>query len=309
MQLVVSAILPIILLLLTGWALGYSQFIPPEGWASIENLCYWVLIPALLIPSVASADFSSIHVGKYAVVMLGSVTFLIAILMALHPLLQRYLGVSGASWTSLAQGTIRWNGFITLAVATKVLEDTGVSLIAIAFAILTPFNNLLCVLLMILYTRSHAISLQSVLGGVLKNPFILSVLVGLVLNVTHIPLPEVLDGYLTFLSSASVPMAILCVGAAIDLRMLRKPNFQLITGVAFRLLIAPAVALVFATLLEVDETLKLALVIVFAGPTAGSAYILSRKMGGDYALMAQIIAAQTILAALTYAGWLIFVID
>ena len=46
--------------------------------------------------------------------------------------------------------------------------------------------------------------------------------------------------------------------------------------------------------------LELAIVVIFlAVPTAPSAYILARQLGGDHQLMATIITAQTLLAVVT----------
>ncbi len=61
----------------------------------------------------------------------------------------------------------------------------------------------------------------------------------------------------------------------------------------------PVAAALACALLGV-EGLSARVVVLFAAlPTATSAYILSREMGGDAPLMAQVVAATTVGAAIT----------
>ena len=48
----VSALTPIMFLILLGYGLKHFQFLPPPAWPGIEKLTYYVLFPALLIRSL-----------------------------------------------------------------------------------------------------------------------------------------------------------------------------------------------------------------------------------------------------------------
>ncbi|MEE8171728.1 MAG: AEC family transporter, partial [Alphaproteobacteria bacterium] len=68
---------------------------------------------------------------------------------------------------------------------------------------------------------------------------------------------------------------------------------------AVKLVVVPAAAALACALLGVTGLAARIVVLFAALPTATSAYILSRQMGGDAALMAQVVAATTAAAALT----------
>ena len=61
----------------------------------------------------------------------------------------------------------------------------------------------------------------------------------------------------------------------------------------------PALALLVARLLHLPTMESAVLVLFFALPTAPTAYVLTRQLGGDGHLMAGIITLQTLLSALS----------
>ena len=54
----VSALTPIMFLILLGYGLKHFQFLPPQAWPGIEKLTYYVLFPALLIRSLGPGPFA-----------------------------------------------------------------------------------------------------------------------------------------------------------------------------------------------------------------------------------------------------------
>lgn len=73
---------------------------------------------------------------------------------------------------------------------------------------------------------------------------------------------------------------------------------------AIKLLCMPACVLLLVWLLGLDPVSRDVALLFAALPTATSAYILARQLGGDAELMAAIITGQTLLAMLTLPFWL-----
>jgi len=69
--------------------------------------------------------------------------------------------------------------------------------------------------------------------------------------------------------------------------------------VILKLTVMPALAIAFGVWFGVTGTGLVIVAVCSAVPTAPSAYVLARQMGGDAPLLAQIITLQTILAAIT----------
>lgn len=308
MQTVLGALAPVLLLIATGWGLANYRILPRESWSGIDTLSYWILFPAVLFTNVAGADFSSLDLGSYAIALYGALALLCILLVPLGRLLKSALNVDSPSFSSIFQGTTRWNAFIAMAIASNLMGQTGLALTAITMALLIPIMNVLSITMMTVYASSSRLSLGSLLWGIIRNPFIVSISAGLLLNISGLALPPVLADYTSFLGRAALPLAILSVGAAIDLNSLRRPGPRLLVGLGMRLIISPAVALFVATVVGLAPETTLMLVLAFAVPTAASAYVLAKQMGGNAPLMAELLALQTVVSAVTVPLWLLLLI-
>jgi malonate transporter and related proteins len=141
--------------------------------------------------------------------------------------------------------------------------------------------------------------LAGVARQIVTNPLILACLAGAVLNLTGIGPPPVLGEMLRLLGRAALPIGLLAVGAALDLEAARRA--KRVSGLASLLKLAalPALAYGLGAAFGADGV-ALSVGVVFAAvPTATSAYILARQLGGDAALMANLCTLQTLLALVT----------
>ena len=73
---------------------------------------------------------------------------------------------------------------------------------------------------------------------------------------------------------------------------------MLLNSVA-RLVVVPCLAYALATMSGLPRVEAAVLVLFFSLPTAPTAYVLARQLGGDAHLMAGIVTLQTLLSALT----------
>ncbi len=88
-------------------------------------------------------------------------------------------------------------------------------------------------------------------------------------------------------------------GAALRPRELAGELAALGWNCSLRLLGMPLLAYGVARLLALPKLETAVLVLFFALPTAPTAYVLTRQLGGDSQLMAALITLQTLLAALS----------
>ena len=124
---VLFALLPVFAAIALGHVLKRLNFLSDEGWAAFDRMNYYVFFPALIIHAIATADLSGEMVMRVGAVLLGGVFTVAAALALARPILT----ISSASFSSLFQCCIRWNGFVALASALTLLGPEGVSLVAI----------------------------------------------------------------------------------------------------------------------------------------------------------------------------------
>ena len=280
---------PLFALILGGLALRRWNFPGEAFWPAAERLNYFILFPALLLSSLASAPLDNPALPRLALaVLLGLGGAWLGLL-----LVRRLRGWPAARFGALTQGILRFNTYLGLAVVGSLYGQAGLVLAALLLALLVPSVNLLSVWSL---TAERGVSARSLLLPVLKNPLILACLGGVAINLAGLGLPGGSDRLLGLLAAASLPLGLLCVGAALRPQELRGEQAALAWNCALRLLAMPALAWLVARLLHLPALESALLVLFFALPTAPTAYVLTRQLGGDGQLMAGLITLQTLLS-------------
>lgn len=291
---IVYATLAIFLLIFVGTLLLRSGWLGRAFWNEAEKLIYYLLFPALLLSSTASADLAGLELLPMAGAIVG--TLLLATLGLL--LLRPVLGIGGPAFTSLYQGTIRMNTYLAFAVGFAVAGQVGVEATAVTVAIFVPVANLLCVAVLVRHGEGHpqGSAFWRTAKAIVTNPLIVSILIGMALNLGGIGLPPVIGPMLETLGRAAIAIGLLAVGAGLDFRAARSSGGTVVVATVLKLAAMPALAYGLSRLCGVDGVALLAIVALNAMPTSAASYILARQLGGDAALMASIVTVQTALS-------------
>jgi predicted permease len=188
---------------------------------------------------------------------------------------------------------------VGLAAGGMLLGDEGLSLTAIAVAVMVPLLNLICIVMFSLVASDRRLQLLPVLKAIITNPLILGSVLGVLWSFFQIGFHPLLAGILAPLSNLALPMGLMTVGAGLKLTALRGATAPFLVSTGLKLIAFPVMTLGIAMALGLDGLLVQVVMLLAALPTATSAYILARQLGGDAPLMAGIVSGQTLLAILT----------
>ncbi|TYC63282.1 AEC family transporter [Rhodobacterales bacterium] len=299
MLMTLAALMPVILVIASGYVIARIGLIRGEQWRGVELLTYFVLFPAVLFRTISQADFSSFPTLNMGGALLASIVVMAALLVAARQLLERLWGISPPRFTSIFQGTLRWNAMVALAIADNIVGDAGIAIMAVAMVFMIPLLNVLSILVLSRYASGTAPSGARIARDLYTNPLIVSIALGAVINILGLGLPTIVDDTLEIFSRAALPVGIICVGAGLELKSLRRPGPALSLGAFLRPVAMPLLAFGFARLFGVEGPALTVIIIASTVPCASNSYILSRQMGGDAKLMAEIITLQTLAAVVT----------
>ncbi|CCE00164.1 AEC family transporter [Bradyrhizobium sp. STM 3809] len=298
MSAVVAALAPVFLLIVIGFGLRRSLIRLEAQWHGLERLTYYVLFPALLLQSLVKADLSAVPVAGIGGALFLAMLAMSALCLALRPLLAR-AGVDGPAFTSIFQGATRWQTYVALGVSRSLYGSTGLAVASVGMVAIIPMVNVFSVAVLAHYASPTRRSAADIVATIIRNPLIWACVVGLTLNVTHVPLPKLWHDVADALGQASLPIGLLVTGAGLHFEGLRQAGFAAALGVALKLVLMPVLAVGLAAWFGVTGPSLAVVAICAAVPTSPSAYVLAKQMGGDAPLLAQIISLQTVLAALT----------
>jgi malonate transporter and related proteins len=297
---VLEGLIPVFLVIALGWSLRITGFIRPEHWDGFERVTYYVLLPGLVITTLAMADLSTVPIKTVGIALVGPTLLVGLPLIAAQAWLAKAFSIDGPAFTSVFQGAVRWNSFVAVALAGALYGKEGVALTAVAFAFLIPMVNLMSATVLARHGSSaRPLTTAGLATGLISNPFIWSTLIGIALSVIGLPIPKVIASFGDIIGRAALAAGLLLVGSGLDLNNLKRSGAGLWIANGLKLVAMPVLAGLIGQKLGLSG-INLAVPIVCASvPTAAAAYILARQNGGDAPLMASIVTAQTILAAVT----------
>ena len=295
------AILPIALAFLAGWTAKATGLLKAEHWSGIELLSFRILIPAILIHSIATADLSSGRIGPLTAALVCMVIAAGLLGLSVRLILPAEK-LSAASLSTIFQTTTRWNAFISLSAAELLGGPDVLLLIAVGMSVLIPLINVSNILVLA-WLCSGTTGPRRVLKTVVTNPLVIGCAIGLALNAAPFDLPKPLYETLDIIGRAALGIGLLVVGAGISWGRLKRITAPIVIGAVLRPVVIPLVFLAFATLFGLSPTETLAGLLITAVPAATNGYVVARAMGGDTELYADILVFQTLLSMIAIPAY------
>ncbi|MCF8082952.1 MAG: AEC family transporter [Deltaproteobacteria bacterium] len=300
---VVNTIIPIFAIVLLGCVLRSRGFLPVNLVGPLNQLVYYLAIPAMIFQGVAKAPFEA------------QFDFTL-ILATLTPVLMVFLIAAGAGqllsvrrpfMATFIQSSFHGNiGYIGLAVCYYLLGEGGFTRASIVAAFLMLLQNVLAVFVLQLYApkMESGRSVGFFLKKVVVNPVILSALSGIVFSLLHLPLYDPVDRALSILSGMALPLALLVIGASLSFGLIRS-NWGMALGTGgLKLLILPGAGLFMYHAMQIPPAQFLPGLVLLATPTATVTYVMAGEMHGSRDLASAAVSMNTLLSALTFILWL-----
>ncbi len=296
----IIALVPVLALIFIGYSLKRINFIADEVWAGVEKLTYYVMFPALLIQNIGRQN---IHGTPWQEMFLIVFIVLIVATASLFIMFRIQPLMTAKTFTSVFQGGIRFNSYIAFSISAAFYGKEGLGLAAISAGFMIVLVNFLCVGIFIMFGNNAASSGKAFIKQIFLNPLILGCVVGWCLSLSGIGLPGVSADILEVVGRAALPIGLMAVGAALKPKLIKGHSKAIVNASAMQFLLKPALVIGLCSVLNLSTLVTGVLLIAFISPTASSAYILARQLGGDVEAMASIITLQTVLAFVVMPLW------
>ena len=302
-------LLPILLLLIFGNLLRRNGFPGGDFWLLADKVVYWILFPALLLHNTTIVKLNPIIFTDYAIIFLSALvgTAIFSIIMS------KIMHHSPAIAGSVFQGAVRHNTFIAFGVAEALIGPEALIIAAVATSVLVAPTNLLCIATLVTLKNKNENGLTNnglikrLIKELIKNPLLIAITIGLSLNISGIGKLPIIDDTAKILSHATLPFALLCVGAGIRIKQIKIAIDAVIISIIGKFIIFAAITVILIYVLDLKGDIAMVAIIYAAIPTAASGYSLARQLGGDAPLMAGIITVETLIAIITMPLMLVYI--
>jgi malonate transporter len=299
-----SVTAPVFIMLMLGILLKRMAMINDDFIKSASRIVFNIGLPVLLFNSCANANFSQVSDNRLLIAG-GIMTFAVFLLSHFtahwHIKDSRDRGV-------FVQGAFRGNLVILgLAFCANAYGATGLAIASLPVAMTVVIYNALSV-----YSLNNSLSAQSENSwkktclDIIKNPLIISIALGLIANALSFHLPKILQDSSNYLGQMVLPLALICIGGALDLKQLHKSNDGAIAASLWKLIASPIIACALAIALGVRGQNLAILFLLASSPTATVSFVMVQAMNGNTKLAANIIVQTTLGSIVTVTAGLWF---
>ncbi len=292
---------PIFLMMAVGNILRRTQCFSESFFSQLNRFCFCILLPARLFYSIYTADF-----GK--TFFLGVNLFVIAeavVTFAAAYMLTTAAGMERRHKGAWLQNFYRSNLAVSgMALIQNLCGEEGMAILGIALTFLGPIYNILAVAGLDV-CRGEKVRLWGTLKSIFRNPLVLASLSSAVLLALEVRLPALLTDTIESIGECNAPVAIIALGASLELSTIRTDCKELLAGSAVRLIVVPAISLLAAIPLGFRGS-ELGVILICAGsPLATTAYTMAQAYDSDEAFTAELVVATTLLCCITMFFWIL----
>ena len=293
--------MPFFALIGVGYTAGKTGFFTAEATAYLTKFVFYFALSAMLFRFSANLSLCDVFDLPFVLAYLWGTLFVYLIATAVALLRRRGFEEAAVEAQCAVIGNV---GFLGIPMLVLLLGENAIGPVMLVLAVdLIVFGSLIVIL--ITGSRDGRMSfgvLKTVGVGLLQNPMIVSIVLGLIVSSLSIPLPTPADQFLAILGGAATPGALFAIGASLATKSAER---IVIAGwLSFAKLVLHPAAVAFAAIfvLPVEPYAAGVMIAAAALPVAGNVFILAQHYGVAPSRVSASILISTALSVFTISA-------
>ena len=291
---------PFFVLIALGYGTGRAGAFGPEATAALTRFVFYFALPALLFGFSSSLDLAELWSPAFIAAYLTGSFAVWGLALAVAMARRMPAAIAAMEAQCAVVGNV---GFLGIPMLALLLGEAAVGPVVMVLATdLIVFGSLIVVA--VTAARGGRISprlLGRVLGGLLRNPMIVAIALGLAWSAFALPVPGPAAEVLALLGAAATPGALFAIGAS--LAALAAERFAVPMWLsACKLGLHPAAVAAAAWWFEVEAYAASVMIAAAALPVGGNIYILAAHYGVAPGRVSASILISTVASVATVTG-------
>ncbi len=289
--------LPMFLVMFVGWYLMKKEWLDQSFVSKANRMVFNVALPAKLMYDIAVTDIEKVMNPKLALFGIAGT-----------------VATFGAAWVfaeifikeprrigAFVHGSYRGNFvYIGLALIQNIMGKEQLVCAPLFMAVILPLYNVLAVIVLTIKSGDDKkIDPKEIILGIIKNPMIIGIFLGLPFAIFKIQIPFVFDKTLNYLGAIATPLALMLIGTSIRLGDIKKNIVTIAQACVIKLVVSPIIMMTIAGMMGFGQEEMVTLYVLFGVPSAANVYIMTETMGGDGELGSGIVVTTILLSILT----------
>ena len=288
-----------------GYGAGRSGFFPEEATAWLTKFVFYFALSAMLFRFSANLSFGQVFDIRPIAAYLWATGFVYGLVMLVAFL--RRLSIEEAAFEAQC-GVIGNVGFLGVPMLVMLLGEPAIGPVMLVLSIdMIVFGSL--VVILVTGSREGTVSagiLRTVGLGLLKNPMIVSIVLGLGWAALKLPIPGVMNDFLSLLGGAATPGALFAIGASLAAKAAERPHVAGWLSLCKLVLHPAAVAISLLWVFDVQGYPAAVVIAAAALPVAGNVFIIAQSYGVAPRRVSSAIFISTAVAVVSVSaviGW------
>ena len=290
--------IPFFALIALGYGSGRTGFFSEEATAYLTRFVFYFALSAMIFRFAANLAIEEIFDWNFVLAYL-SASVVVYILVTLVGLVRRR---SMAEIAVEAQCSVIGNvGFLGIPMLVMLLGEAAVGPVILVLSVdLIVFGSLIVILILIGQGGHFGPGVvRTVLLGLLKNPMIVSITLGLLVSWAGATIPGPINAFLEILGAAATPGALFAIGASLASKSAERLSVAIWLSFA-KLVLHPAAVVVAALMIFPVEPYAAGVMIAASAlPVAGNVFILAQHYGVAPQRVSAAILVSTAVSVLT----------
>ncbi|MCI9640627.1 MAG: AEC family transporter [Emergencia sp.] len=297
-----NATIPLFLLLVLGMVFTKFKIFDEVFVAKLNSFVFQIALPVLVFYDLCREDFYSLWDGRFVLFCFIATALSIALTAAIAFLLP-----DKSTRGEFIQAAYRSSAAILgIALIQNLYGSSGMAPLMIIGSV--PLYNIMAVVVLSFFQPAHGTldkkRLASAGIGILKNPILWGVLLGLFWALLNLPMPQILDRTLENIGRLATPLGLLSMGAAFDIKKAMKSAKSAGLAAFIKLIGLGLIFVPIAVFMGFTGNKLVSILIMCCSSTTVSSYIMAKNMGHEGTLTSSTIMLTTFFLAFTLTGWL-----
>lgn len=287
---------PIFTMVVLGGVLKYYRLIDEAFINQASIVVFKVSLPVFLGMSMVKTDIATVF-DPVTIANASLSTLFVFVLLTLTAFLfvknPRDKGV-------YVQGAFRGNlAIVGLAFCANLYGDAGIAKASIVMSVLSLVYNILSIYTLTTTLTDKKLNVATMLVSIVKNPLIIGIVLGISINLLHIPIHPVLIQTGDYLGQLTLPVALLCIGASLSFADMKDTKVVASAAVIAKLIVTPFIITYIGYASGFSKMDLGILFLMSSTPTAAASYVMVKAMKGNETLAANIIVISTVASLFT----------
>ena len=297
-----EAVTPMFLLIAVGYFIRKQKFLDAYSIKKINTMLFNTMFPCVAFSSLYGANiheaFDPALIGYSVLMAILLWTLTIPVVMKI----EKEPAQRGAMVQAINRSNFLVIGF---PIVESICGKENLAATALTIVGMLLVNNIFAVVVLEVFRGSKPKPLH-IFKEILLNPIILATIAGTFCMVTEVRFPYVLEKTITSLGSTASCLALVVMGASLDIKNVGGRKRNLAICIVGKLVVVPGIVTLVGMLVGFRGVAFVTLLAFFAASPTTTSYTMADQMDSDGELARDCVVFATALVALTMFFWIFF---